>query len=593
MSPEETRPGAGASAWESLDGGSTWTDLPTPRALARELAAGAGAVTCGSGGCLVGDTVARVGWSGQAETPAEPAPTADASGRGDPATRTPIVCELAPSGWARIEGVVGSGRTPLPDENEAARGRSVWSVLTRDRSTGAVSTVTAMLPESGEGEARIVTHRLLGPAPKGARVAVDLAPQMEGYAAVRVRLPLDAAGKLKVGAPMTGIEVAWENFMDGTSAHATVADAGPFEAGDVRASPLDPEDHLEASLVSVSLKGVFVRPHGPGTASSSSAYFLDASGKAERFEYPPWPQTSQDGRKVEIRSDAAVAEGATLGVARVISGPDEPRTVLLGRPPPRGGGSHAWEIVATSVAPAATGGLVVADEWTYVGPALGFTTLVTDARRDRAWGYYHPFRADGTFGPVMPVPTQLDLPDRPRGCSAVERASSPRMEAPLFQGGQLMFVGTRHPVMVSEALGATPGAAARTTGGSPRPAPASPKTAPPTGGDAYLLLTSSAVIHGTPASPCLAAWQAIGATRAQVSAVIPADLGRSWLFRPAASEPVAKAPKAVKGGKPAKAARPVEQGSAIEVRAMSCRFDPTARPPEAVWNEPGAVRQGP
>jgi hypothetical protein len=600
VSPEETRPGAGASAWESLDGGSTWTELPTPRALAREVAQGTGTLACGAGGCLVGESVARVGWSGQVETIAEPPPSADSSGRGEPATKTPIVCELSPSsGWTRIDGVENSGRFGLPDENETARGRAVWSVLTRDRATGAISVVAALLPESGDGEARVTTRRLLGPAPRGARVALEIAPQMEGYAAVRVKLPLDANGKLKPGSPMSNLEVAWENFMDGTSGRATVADAGPFEPGDVRSSPGEAEDHLETSLVSVSLKGIFVRPHAPTTPSASMALFIDATGKVDRFEYPPWPAASQDGRKAEIHGDAAIAEGTLIGVARVVGGPEEPRTVLLGRPPPRGGGSHAWELTATSVAPPATGGLVVADEWTYVGAALGFTTLVADARRERAWGFYHPFKGDGTFGAAVPVPTQLDLADRPRACSAAERAATARMEAPLFQGGQLLFVGTRHPVLVIDGASAAPPAAAPKGGRgarSPRGASATRFDAglAPATADAQLLLTAGAVLHGTPSSPCLAAWQATGASRAPFSAIVPADLAHAWLFRPATAEPSprsippARAPKPGKGAPPPPPERP--RGPSIEVRPMACHFDPSAKVPDVAWSEPGAVR---
>lgn len=594
ISPEETRPGAGGTAWESLDGGGTWTELPTTRAFTRELSLGPGGLACGAGGCLVGDTVARVGWSGQTETLAVPPPATDGPGRGEPATRTPIVCELSAAGWTRMEGVVVGRSSPLPDENQAARGRAVWSVLTRDRASGAISAVAAMLPPSGEGEARIVTHRMLGPVAKGARTALDIAPQMEGYAAVRVKLPLDAAGKLEVGSPMAGLEVGWENFMDGTSAHATIADAGPFERGDVQSSPADGDDRLEAALVSVSLKGLFVRPHGAGTSAASMALFIDPAGKVERFEYPPWPTLSHRGRRVEVHGDAVIAEGSTLGVARVVAGPGDPRTVLLGRPPAPGSGSHAWELTATSVAPAA-GALVVADEWTYVGSALGFTTLVTDAHRDRAWGFYHPFRGDGTFGPLVPVPTQLDLPDRPRACSATERATTARMENPLSQGSQLLFIGTRHPVLVTEAPLKTPSAASGSQH-APKVDAAGVSPAPPLGGDAYVLLTGSAVLHGTPASPCLAAWQAVGVARAHVSAVIPGDLAHSWLFRPAATEALARAPRPrPTPGKPAKGAPAVERprDPAIEVRPMACRFDANARVPESAWNEPGAVRTGP
>ena len=59
---------------------------------------------------------------------------------------------------------------------------------------------------------------------------------------------------------MRGIEVAWENFLDGTSGRATIPDAGPFELGDIKTNrPLA----FDTALLSVSLNGIFVRPHSP------------------------------------------------------------------------------------------------------------------------------------------------------------------------------------------------------------------------------------------------------------------------------------------------------------------------------------------
>ena len=82
------------------------------------------------------------------------------------------------------------------------------------------------------GEARVVRRPLIGPAGPHTATAIS-ATQVEGYAVVRVAYPTDAKGKPKVGAPLRNVEVAWENFLEGTSARARIPDAGPLEREDI------------------------------------------------------------------------------------------------------------------------------------------------------------------------------------------------------------------------------------------------------------------------------------------------------------------------------------------------------------------------
>jgi hypothetical protein len=88
------------------------------------------------------------------------------------------------------------------------------------------------------------------------------------------------------------------------------------------------------------------------------------------------------------------------------------------------------------------------------------------------------------------------------------------------------------------------------------------------------LLTAGAVVHGSPAAPCAAGWEAWSAAHEKMSAVLSGDLARSWIFR------VVSAP-----GKPGEAPSP-----SVEYRAMTCRYDPAATIPDAVWNEKGTAR---
>lgn len=567
-----------AALWESLDGGVSWAELPEIPALSRELSQAQLAIACGASGCLFGDAATRVGWGGQADGALPRAP--DPAPRAQPSARTPIVCETLPSSkWTRVDHVDSSG-LGLPDGDELLRGRSVWSLLTRAPS-GAVDVVSAMLPESGAGEARVVTRSLLPAVPAGlgrARVATNVTSQMEGYAVARLRIP---GGAAVPGAPMRNVEVAWENFLDGTSGRGTIPDAGPFELGDVKVIPdaarkpragarpqagpagaasrraPPPDDFFDPALLSVSMRGLFVRPHS-ASAHSALTFFYEPPGKLQRFDFPSWPASGLHG-SLDVRADAVLADGQPVGVGMVRQASNGPMIgmLLAHRPAPPAGAPAApgpgaeWAVDAVSVAPPADRDRIVHTDWTYAGRSIGVTTLVADPGHAVAWSIFQAFRADGTLGPAQPLPTPFDLGDAPRPCSAAERAASARQEAPFFLGSTALFPGTRHPVLVVDAAG---------------------PSGPP---EVTVLLTSTMVLHGTPAAPCVAGWDARAIGRAPRSAIIPGDLAQSWLFRAAAGSAAAA------GG---------ASGPAVELRPMVCRFDPGAEVPEAVWSEPGMAR---
>jgi hypothetical protein len=184
--------------------------------------------------------------------------------------------------------------------------------------------------------------------------------------------------------------------------------------------------------------------------------------------------------------------------------------------------------------------------------------MVSDPTRAEAWGHFIPFLGDASFGTPEPVPTPFDLGDRPRGCTAAERADTPRTNVPFMVDGRPMFPGERHPVLVRE-----PRAKNAVTVDEP-----------------FVLITSGSVLQGTPRAPCVAAWEAPAVGRAPAAAVIQGDLAHAWLFRFTAES--------------ARAAPPRRQDSevvpALEYRAMACRYDPGARVPDAIWNEPGTTR---
>jgi hypothetical protein len=569
--------GESIHAWESLDGAGSWTEITGTRALKRDFFRSTPIIACGGGGCLFGETIARVGWGGQAEAPAEP--PVKALPTSEQALRTPIVCELdASSRWTRIDNVVKPG-WGAPDMNEAMRGRSVWSVLTHDRQSGAVSAVSAMLPEAApasgpqpkpgpEPEARVITRPLFGRAPKGVRTALSISRQIEGYAAARVRFAVDAKGNVKLGVPMRDVEIAWENWNDETSGRVTLKDAGPFELGDVKT---EHNDLYDAALLSVTLRGIFVQPHSP-SSRSTAMYFIDPSGKTQRFDYPSWPERSF-GRQLSIKAEAVAADGQLVAVGMEPSTSRQPvSTLLLARRDASG-----WTTTTTAVAPRPSdpSDLSIDTSWTYSGRSIGVTVLASDAKRSRAWSTFQAFRGDGSLGPVVPLPTPFNVKGPPRPCAAADRASTPRLEASLFLGGDVAFPGTRHPVLITERAAAASSSATAAA----RP---------------MILLTSGMILHGTPSSSCVAAWDTddIGrpAPDAQLAAIIPGDLTHAWLFRPAPPDAAPARPSVASADQPDRDAR---RATSIEYRPMTCRFDPSAAVPSAVLSEPGATRQAP
>ncbi len=545
--------------WESLDGGASWDRQIMPQAMVREYArAGTPTVTCALAGCLVGDTVTRVGWGGPVDANAPERPQDPGSG-GTPSVLTPIVCDLSASTrWSRIDDVFepeGSG-SPLPATRDLMRGRSVWATLSRDPATGALTSTSATLPESGEGEARVVRRALIGAAGPHTATAIS-ATQVEGYAVLRAAYPVDAAGKPKVGAPLRNVEVVWENFFEGAPSHARIPDAGPLERDDVVQVP-GGLDSLLAGMISVSSRGLFVRPHRTH-ARGGLEIFVDPAGRVERYTSTPWPTTTALGQ-IDLRTDAAALGGELLGVG-LIKGTDEWPAAVLARRAPGG----TWSYTAEGLTPAPAGTLVALTNWAWSARApVGVFALIADPAHAHAWAHFVGFRGDGGFLPAQPVPTLYDLGERPRPCSLADRTGTARVPIPYFtqSGHAVLFPGARHPVLVQE-----------------------PRSKSAVGiAEPLILITSGAVVQGTPASPCLAAFQADSASNpaAPVSAAIPGDLAHAWLFRASTDAP----PRA---GRRAQAATQAAT-QALEYRPMVCHYDPTAHVPESIWGSPGTSR---
>ncbi len=541
-----SRDGVGIS--ESSDGGATWDEEAAPAALGREIGRGSTAVVCSVAGCLFGETVTRLGWGGPPD-PGAVDHAADATPSSAPAVLTPIVCDLAATThWTRVDHVFGNGNASrLPQVSEVMRGRSAWSVITSDPATGAAAVVSANLPESGEGDARVATRSLLDAHAASGRFGTTISFQMEGYAAVRAAIPAEKDGAAEPSASLRNVEVAWENFMEGSTGRGKIADAGPFDPHDAT-----PDGAQLWSLITVSVKGMVLAPRSD--RSKPPAFLVEPTGKVSRIELPVFPDVGLDGH-VEVHGDVTLVNGVPVGTATVRDESGDVTAILLGRR-----AHDQTDLSALALAPPrGEGPLVSHADWTYGSrSSIGMTSLTADRRRPHAWAVFQPLGADGTFGAPEPLPTLYDLGDRPRPCSAADRAKSPRFEAILSSRDEVLFPGMRHPVLVSE----------------PPVKSAVGVTAPIT------LLTAGAIAHGSPTSPCVAGWEAVGVAKSPVSAVLSGDLARSWIFR------VASAP-----AKPGRAGKPGEvSGPSLEYRPMICHYDPAAPIPEAVWNEKGTAK---
>jgi hypothetical protein len=348
-------------------------------------------------------------------------------------------------------------------------------------------------------------------------------------------------------------------------------EAGLFELNDIRT---DAGDLFNMALLSVSLRGIFVQPHSPSSRSRTT-FFLEPGGKLQRFEYPSWPARSLDNRTISLQSETVLADDQLLAVGMEPWSDRLPfSTLLVGRR-----NADTWTISETAVSPRREEptDVLIDTNWAYSGRSIGVSALSADPKRSRSWATFQPFRGDGSLGPAVPLATPFDLPDAPRPCSSAERASSARLEASLFLHGEIAFPGTRHPVIITEAP------------------PASGSRALSDAGRVLVLMTSGAVLHGTPSSPCIAAWEADLLSGAQgasdngaFAAVLPGDLTHSWLFRPAPEPPIAGRTLVESSSTTRSAPR-----RSIEARPMTCRLDPSAPIPEAAWTEPGATRQRP
>ncbi len=489
-------------AWESLDGGATWDSIGgLPMNLCGSGSKCKVPVYCYPGGCVIGDQLSRIGWHGQAG-PDEGVLAPPAPA--PPAGYDVVLREPISCTLDPAAWKTIDGLHAAPGADHAELGKVVWFNLIRDHAHAAAW----MLHATGGAHPRIEKVTLLAPARHPGDKAMTAIGQIEGGAALRYDVPDGVhATTLK------NVEVAWDNLFEGRVARARLADGGGYVPGDYSALTGIHSQLARPALLSIASGGIYVRLHRTHGDAQPTLFFDGHSGSSIPAVH--WPAAVQSVRSEMVhagRTHLPVKIGTAL--VRAL----------------RSAGSYHFDAMTTSLESPQKFGLEQHIDITYLKGNAGLVVTMEDPDGGQHQSQLFIFRGSGAvLDPPIALPMQQDLPDKPSRCSKTQRASTARSI-------QRAVAGTRHPVIVSDASEPLRG-----------------------------LLTGKAVMYGTPASPCVAAYDAEGvklegADLHGESAILPVDdLDHAWLFRTA----------------------PASSRGRIEYRTMKCRFDTSVEvPPE-------------
>jgi hypothetical protein len=511
---------ADGRVFESLDGGAGWEPAGNLPAVLCDDSGCDVPIGCSTFGCVVGDELTRVGWGTSDLPEVGPFRSPTRATRASSASRlkTPLACALAPGPFRPLPGA-----SELPGASQAALGDAAWFALGVEAATASATLYQAR----GGPRPRVDAVTLLGPLPDAGRYALAVMDQIEGGAALRYALP-----EMRAGARLRDVEVAWQNLFERRLVRARVADGGEYFPGDfTRVDRRNVAHTAEPDLMSIGERGLYLRLHASPTkqtvaGSRQPTLFLD--GKSVQslppIVYPPGVVQGGIDEMAHVGDAHVSLYYVRPGLAVVRGSLDKAAVwgfdaVTIGMPNPQAFGLE--QVVRT----------------TYVQGRAAFHLEWVDPATQAAEARAFPLRSAGALVDApLAVPTLRDLADRPAPCTAAARDGTPRVIARALPG-------TRHPVIVSD--------------------PIDPPRA---------MVTGDAVLHGTPETPCAAAFEVdavrTGAERlADERGIVPLDdLEHAWLLRRVGSE---------EGGAPR-----------VEYRSMSCRFEPGLEIPEELLGEP-------
>ena len=497
--------------WESLDGGVTWQSLSRfPLAL---CAAGGDCdikLQCAPIGCVIGSEVSRVGWVGQSEDELETLPPAGRETR--PLTerkvRAPVACTLDDGPWQTLPGV-----REVPNARDASFGKASFIALALDPAHAAATMIHAV----GGARPQLRTVSLLKPVDRPRDYATLVLDQVEGAAALRYRLPEDPAKD----SHLRNVELGWDNALSGQVGHARLADGGPVAPADYQLG--DFGQRADPDLLSIGEGGLYLRLHH--TAGDAQDTFFFDGRTSTRIPAVKWPIVGN----VRGRTEMARAEGQHVPLMLFGRGTAVARARRVG---------SEWEFDAETTAlpdPSAFGQNAVSNI-AYLGNTSGLYVQAQLGEGPRASAWYRAFRATGdVMGPIVSVPTQASLADRPARCGESAIASTPRIDAGYLPG-------TRHPILVTD------------------------NSDPP-----RLFLSSGAVLYGTAENSCATAFDADelsfdnATLRRERALLLLDDLEHSWLFRS------------------------IAETNAVQYRTMKCHFEPDLEVPSDVYRAAGTL----
>lgn len=429
-------------AWESSDGGTTWTRLGAPSFP--DLSTSDRQIVCAELGCMIGDRAVRIGWGGSSKA-------APASAEPKVVSASALKC-TAEGDWKNLGAIA---QAPSVYDAEITPGVH-WTAIKQDRAKGSVSVVVG---KQGAKGLELKEVSLFGPAT--GNVATAVVGQIEGAAAIRFAFkrepskapvekkdpkdPKDSKEKkvVALGPVVDGqtvdVEVAWYVAQTGKVSRATIRGVGPLDARDVLGSTKD-SAAVTVGLLSIAQGGVHVRPFA--TRPEVPLYFVREGGKTERFPWPTIPNKDAQGGSFVLRVDAirAGSRSVVLGVAGSqlwTAWANDTGTAWDART------WGLWPDLETGDAPWDFTYLVpkdAKDAKAPLRPAIVVQWPGSSGPSASAWAL--PLRGiEADPGEVIPFATQKSLSDPPTVCGA-DASAGGRVAAPFSSG-------TRHPIVVT------------------------------------------------------------------------------------------------------------------------------------------------